>query len=149
MVTAFSHCLDMHCHRLSTLFVVVIVLIACLVDPVRASRGSLLSPTPTKSSDSSKNNLLRRLPSLLHNMMFSAVSGSSTVLPPVPPVPTTGNKQILISGGAGYIGTHTIVCLIEAGYDGEGRELIRTAVSYLWNDSLVGTCSCIIIYLLS
>lgn len=27
--------------------------------------------------------------------------------------PTTGNRNILISGGAGYIGTHTIVCLLE------------------------------------
>ena len=32
---------------------------------------------------------------------------------PVPEWPTTGNPHILISGGAGYIGTHTIVCLLE------------------------------------
>lgn len=31
--------------------------------------------------------------------------------------PKTGNPNILIAGGAGYIGTHTIVCLLEAGYD--------------------------------
>eukprot|EP00596_Hydrurales_sp_CCMP1899_P007005 CAMPEP_0119041316 /NCGR_PEP_ID=MMETSP1177-20130426/11543_1 /TAXON_ID=2985 /ORGANISM="Ochromonas sp, Strain CCMP1899" /LENGTH=384 /DNA_ID=CAMNT_0007007267 /DNA_START=38 /DNA_END=1192 /DNA_ORIENTATION=+ len=31
--------------------------------------------------------------------------------------PTTGNSHILLSGGAGYIGTHTLVCLLEAGYD--------------------------------
>ena len=31
----------------------------------------------------------------------------------VPVWPTTGNRNILISGGAGYIGTHTIVCLLE------------------------------------
>ena len=118
----------MHCHGLFTLSVVVVVaLLACLLDPVRASRGSLLSSTsPTSSTDSTQNNhYLRRLPSLLHNMMFSAVGGSSAVLPPVPPVSGTGNKQILISGGAGYIGTHTIVCLIEAGYDGEGDERVQ------------------------
>lgn len=28
-----------------------------------------------------------------------------------------GNKTVLVSGGAGYIGTHTCVALIEAGYD--------------------------------
>jgi len=33
------------------------------------------------------------------------------------PWPQTGNPNILITGGAGYIGTHTIVCLLEAGYD--------------------------------
>lgn len=27
------------------------------------------------------------------------------------------NKNILVTGGAGYIGTHTIVCLLEEGYD--------------------------------
>ena len=32
---------------------------------------------------------------------------------PAPAWPTTGNSHILISGGAGYIGTHTIVCLLE------------------------------------
>jgi UDP-glucose 4-epimerase len=31
--------------------------------------------------------------------------------------PTTGNPNVLVTGGAGYIGTHTIVTLIEAGYD--------------------------------
>ena len=31
--------------------------------------------------------------------------------------PQTGNPHILITGGAGYIGTHTIVGLLEAGYD--------------------------------
>jgi len=31
--------------------------------------------------------------------------------------PSTGNPNVLVTGGAGYIGTHTIVCLIEAGYD--------------------------------
>ena len=31
--------------------------------------------------------------------------------------PKTGNKHILITGGAGYIGAHTILVLIEAGYD--------------------------------
>ena len=117
--------IDMHCNGLFTLsVVVVVVLLACSLDLVRASRGSLLLSTPpTSSTDSTKNNhnYLRRLPSLLHNMMFSAVGGSSAALPPVPPVSGTGNKQILISGGAGYIGTHTIVCLLEAGYDGETR----------------------------
>ena len=32
---------------------------------------------------------------------------------PVPVWPSTGNPHILISGGAGYIGTHSIVCLLE------------------------------------
>jgi UDP-glucose 4-epimerase len=32
-------------------------------------------------------------------------------------VPTTGNPNVLVAGGAGYIGTHTIVCLLEAGND--------------------------------
>ena len=36
---------------------------------------------------------------------------------PVPPHPTTGNPSVLLSGGAGYIGTHTIICLLESGYD--------------------------------
>lgn len=26
-------------------------------------------------------------------------------------------KNILVAGGAGYIGTHTVLCLLEAGYD--------------------------------
>jgi len=34
-----------------------------------------------------------------------------------PPWPSTGHPQVLITGGAGYIGSHTILCLIEAGYD--------------------------------
>ena len=33
------------------------------------------------------------------------------------PWPTTGNKNILVCGGAGYIGTHTIVTLLASGYD--------------------------------
>ena len=35
----------------------------------------------------------------------------------VPATPTTGNPNVLLTGGAGYIGTHTIVCLINSGYD--------------------------------
>lgn len=31
--------------------------------------------------------------------------------------PTTGNPHILVAGGAGYIASHTIVCLLEKGYD--------------------------------
>ena len=30
---------------------------------------------------------------------------------------TSNNPRVLVAGGAGYIGTHTIVCLLEAGYD--------------------------------
>ena len=29
----------------------------------------------------------------------------------------TGNPQVLVAGGAGYIASHTIVCLIAEGYD--------------------------------
>lgn len=31
--------------------------------------------------------------------------------------PSTGNPHILIAGGAGYIASHTIVCLLSKGYD--------------------------------
>lgn len=34
-----------------------------------------------------------------------------------PAWPQTGNPSVLLSGGAGYIATHTIVCLLESGYD--------------------------------
>ena len=30
---------------------------------------------------------------------------------------SSNNPRVLIAGGAGYIGTHTIICLLEAGYD--------------------------------
>ena len=33
------------------------------------------------------------------------------------PWPSTGNKNVLVCGGAGYIGTHTIVSLLSEGYD--------------------------------
>lgn len=49
-------------------------------------------------------------------MMSSAakVAEKATVIEaPIPDWPTTGHPHILISGGAGYIGTHTIVCLLE------------------------------------
>ena len=63
----------------------------------------------------------------MSSMLFSSAASATksveektqislTDIPP-PPLPTTGNKNILISGGAGYIASHTIVCLIEAGYD--------------------------------
>lgn len=29
----------------------------------------------------------------------------------------TSNRRILVTGGAGFIATHTIICLLEAGYD--------------------------------
>ena len=51
--------------------------------------------------------------------MSSTMSATETVEKPIkeagiaPAWPTTGNRNILISGGAGYIGTHTIVCLLE------------------------------------
>jgi hypothetical protein len=31
--------------------------------------------------------------------------------------PTTGNSHVLVAGGAGYIASHTIVSLLEQGYD--------------------------------
>lgn len=34
-----------------------------------------------------------------------------------PPYSPTGNKCILVTGGCGYIGSHTIVTLLEGGYD--------------------------------
>ena len=52
-------------------------------------------------------------------IMSSIVSATETVEKTTkeagvaPAWPTTGNRNILISGGAGYIGTHTIVCLLE------------------------------------
>ncbi len=33
------------------------------------------------------------------------------------PWPKTGNKNILVTGGVGYIGSHTILTLLEKGYD--------------------------------
>ena len=30
---------------------------------------------------------------------------------------TTSKPRILVTGGTGYIGSHTVVCLIESGYD--------------------------------
>ena len=96
----------------STLQIVIVVVVCVLFSSVvaKSSAGGSIS--------SSETTFRSLFPSLLSPMMFSAVgSAASTVLPPVPTVPSTGNKQILISGGAGYIGTHTIVCLLEAGYD--------------------------------
>ena len=52
-------------------------------------------------------------------IMSSMISATETIEKPTkeaavaPAWPTTGNRNILISGGAGYIGTHTIVCLLE------------------------------------
>jgi hypothetical protein len=64
--------------------------------------------------------------SLCHSRILLATSAMSTlskiakaaesvieIAAPVPVWPSTGNPHILISGGAGYIGTHTIVCLLE------------------------------------
>ena len=31
--------------------------------------------------------------------------------------PKTGNYHVLVAGGAGYIASHTVVCLLEQGYD--------------------------------
>lgn len=54
---------------------------------------------------------------LATTMMMSSTTKvaelATKVEAPVPEWPTTGNPHILISGGAGYIGTHTIVCLLE------------------------------------
>jgi len=94
----------------STLQIVLVVVVCVLLTSVVAKSSAGGSIT------SSEKTFRSFFPSFLSPMMFSAV-GSATVLPPVPTVPSTGNKQILISGGAGYIGTHTIVCLLEAGYD--------------------------------
>jgi hypothetical protein len=43
--------------------------------------------------------------------------GSTETKSKIQPWPKTGNPHILVAGGAGYIGTHTIVTLIEDGYD--------------------------------
>ena len=34
-----------------------------------------------------------------------------------PSWPETGNEHILVAGGTGFIGTHTIICLLNSGYD--------------------------------
>ena len=90
-----------------------------------------------RSSYSNRSMFARRTANLLlvfsfilfsfcHSRILLATSAMSTftkiakaaesafeVAAPVPVWPATGNPQILISGGAGYIGTHTIVCLLE------------------------------------
>ena len=63
----------------------------------------------------------------LGSLLFAYVGGTQQVLrlmggatasdKQTQPWPSTGNKNVLVTGGAGYIGTHTIVTLIEAGYD--------------------------------
>lgn len=59
----------------------------------------------------------RKFSSTLATLMMSSTTKvadmATKVEAPVPEWPTTGNPHILISGGAGYIGTHTIVCLLE------------------------------------
>lgn len=48
----------------------------------------------------------------------SSSGGSGQVVGLTPqPWPSTGNKHVLVCGGAGYIGTHTIVSLLASGYD--------------------------------
>jgi hypothetical protein len=49
---------------------------------------------------------------LIHAALMTRRSSSK-----LPAWPSTGNPHVLVTGGAGYIGTHTIVTLIEAGYD--------------------------------
>ena len=44
-------------------------------------------------------------------------SSKSSIFKASQPWPTTGNKNVLVCGGAGYIGTHTIVSLLSEGYD--------------------------------
>eukprot|EP01035_Chromulina_nebulosa_P017901 gene17901-23519_t len=46
--------------------------------------------------------------SLLHSIVDKSASNSNN---------DDEKPRILVTGGAGYIGTHTIVCLLEAGYD--------------------------------
>ena len=94
-----------------TLQILLVVVVCVFLSSVVSNQAAVQFAS---SSDKTSRSFL---PSLLSPMMFSAVGSAATVLPPVPIVPSTGNKQILISGGAGYIGTHTIVCLLEAGYD--------------------------------
>jgi UDP-glucose 4-epimerase len=43
--------------------------------------------------------------------------GASNINQNVDKWPKTGNKHILVAGGAGYIASHTIVCLLAQGYD--------------------------------
>ena len=35
----------------------------------------------------------------------------------IPSLPLTSNPNVLVTGGAGYIGSHTILCLLKSGYD--------------------------------
>ena len=96
---------------------ILVVVVVCVLFNLVVANNPAAVQLPSVSSSETTSRQRSFFPSLLSPMMFSAVGSSATVLPPVPIVPTTGNKQILISGGAGYIGTHTIVCLLEAGYD--------------------------------
>jgi UDP-glucose 4-epimerase len=51
--------------------------------------------------------------------MISTAKTSSSVSDEsaAPEWPKTGNPHILLTGGAGYIGSHTVVCLLASGYD--------------------------------
>lgn len=79
---------------------------------------SLLASISSSGSDYSSPSI-----STSHSLSTSATAGSSDMSSfaddanGVPPLPTTGNPNVLLTGGAGYIGTHTIVCLINSGYD--------------------------------
>ena len=72
----------------------------------------------------------RRRGTLTHSLTHSPVSPTHSslithlFLPhfPIPPPthslpPTMSNPRILVTGGSGFIGSHTVLCLIEAGYD--------------------------------
>jgi hypothetical protein len=56
----------------------------------------------------------------LNTAILSAHSSESTVEAGSREIDSKGSHglgRILVTGGAGYIATHTIICLLEAGYD--------------------------------
>jgi GDP-mannose 4,6 dehydratase len=84
----------------------------CLALSLSLSALTVDAVISTKNFGISKNSRSNYLGTIMSAMVNGGQSSAAA-----PAWPNNGNKQILITGGAGYIGTHTIVCLLEAGYD--------------------------------